>query len=167
VKNGLQAANQMFSAFYEGIVDAIDHKILNLIQAAFPLDAEPYRWIGEQIGVTQEEAFNRVLKLKESGIIRRIGAVFDLKKLGFVSTLCAARVPVEKLKGFVTHVNSYPGVTHNYRRNHDYNVWFTFIAATEDELNRFLDEIREKTGIADILNLRAVRTFKINARFDF
>lgn len=148
-------------------MDAIDHKILNLIQTAFPLDTEPYRWIGEQTGVTQEEAFNRVRILKESGIIRRIGAVFDPKKLGFVSTLCAARVPEEKLKGFVKLVNTYPGVTHNYRRNHDYNVWFTVIAVGEDELNRFLDEIREKTGIADMISLRAVRTFKINARFDF
>jgi DNA-binding Lrp family transcriptional regulator len=148
-------------------VDAIDRKILNLIQATFPLEAEPYQWIGEQTGVTQEEAFNRIRKLRESGIIRRIGAVFDPKKLGFVSTLCAARVPEEKLKGFVKLVNTCPGVTHNYRRNHDYNVWFTVIAAGEDELNRLLGEIREKTGIADILNLRAVRTFKINARFDF
>jgi DNA-binding Lrp family transcriptional regulator len=148
-------------------VDAIDSKILNLIQTAFPLDAEPYRWIGEQTGITQEEAFDRVRILKESGIIRRIGAVFDPKKLGFVSTLCAARVPVEELKGFVAHVNAYPGVTHNYRRNHDYNVWFTVIAASEDELNRLLDEIRKQTGIADVISLRAVRTFKINARFDF
>jgi DNA-binding Lrp family transcriptional regulator len=155
------------ATLYEGIVDAIDRKILNLIQTAFPLDAEPYRWIGEQTGVTQDEAFNRVRKLRESSIIRRIGAVFDPKKLGFVSTLCAARVPEEKLKGFVKLVNACPGVTHNYRRNHDYNVWFTVIAAGEDELNRLLGEIREKTGIADILNLRAVRTFKINARFDF
>jgi DNA-binding Lrp family transcriptional regulator len=148
-------------------VDAIDSKILNLIQTAFPLDAEPYRWIGEQTGITQEEAFDRVRILKESGIIRRIGAVFDPKKLGFVSTLCAARVPVEELKGFVAHVNAYPGVTHNYRRNHDYNVWFTVIAASEDELNRLLDEIRKQTGIADVISLRAVRTFKINTRFDF
>ncbi|MFH1081475.1 MAG: Lrp/AsnC family transcriptional regulator [Pseudomonadota bacterium] len=148
-------------------MDAIDHKILNIIQAAFPLETEPYRWIGEQTGVTHEEAFNRVRKLRESDIIRRIGAVFDPKKLGFVSTLCAARVPEEKLRRFVAHVNAYPGVTHNYRRNHDYNVWFTYIAADEDELNRFLEEIREKTGIADMISLRAVRTFKINARFDF
>ncbi|MBA4396440.1 MAG: Lrp/AsnC family transcriptional regulator [Syntrophus sp. (in: bacteria)] len=148
-------------------MDEIDHRILNLIQAAFPLEAEPYRWIGEQTGVTPEEAFNRVRKLRESGIIRRIGAVFDPKKLGFVSTLCAARVPEETLKNFVGLVNAYPGVTHNYRRNHDYNVWFTVIASGEGELNRILEEIRDKTGIADILNLRAVRTFKINARFDF
>jgi DNA-binding Lrp family transcriptional regulator len=148
-------------------VDAIDHKILNLIQAAFPLEAEPYRWIGEQTGVTREEAFNRVRKLRESRIIRRIGAVFDPKKLGFVSTLCAARVPEEELKDFVDRLNAYPGVTHNYRRNHAYNVWFTFIAAGEGELNRFLSEIKKISGISDILDLRAVRTFKINARFDF
>jgi DNA-binding Lrp family transcriptional regulator len=148
-------------------VDAIDHKILNLIQAAFPLEAEPYEWIGEQAGITQEDAFNRVRQLRESGIIRRIGAIFDPKKLGFVSTLCAARVPEEKLMAFVKLVNAYPGVTHNYRRNHDYNVWFTVIAAGEDELSRLLVEIKEKSGIADIISLRAVRTFKINARFDF
>jgi DNA-binding Lrp family transcriptional regulator len=148
-------------------VDAIDHKILNLIQAAFPLEAEPYEWIGEQTGITQEDAFKRVRQLRESGIIRRIGAIFDPKKLGFVSTLCAARVPEEKLTGFVKLVNAYPGVTHNYRRNHDYNVWFTVIAAGEDDLIRLLVEIKEKSGIADIISLRAVRTFKINARFDF
>jgi len=148
-------------------MDDIDHKILNLIQQAFPLDAEPYKRIGEQIGIPEEEAFERIRKLREDGVIRRIGAVFDPKKLGLVSTLCAARVPQEKMKVFVDAVNAYPGVTHNYRRNHDYNVWFTYIAATEAALEQFLSEIREKTGIADILNLRAVRTFKINARFNF
>jgi DNA-binding Lrp family transcriptional regulator len=147
-------------------VDAIDRKILNLIQTAFPVEAEPYRRIGEQVGVTGGEAFDRVRKLKENGMIRRIGAVFDPKKLGFVSTLCAAQVPDEKLEDFVGQVNRYPGVTHNYLRNHAYNVWFTVIAGGEDELNRFLDEIREKTGIAELISLRAVRTFKINARFD-
>jgi len=148
-------------------MDDIDHQILNLIQGAFPLDAEPYKRIGEQIDISEEEAFDRILKLREGGIIRRIGAVFDPKKLGFVSTLCAARVPVEMLKAFVETVNACPGVTHNYRRSHDYNVWFTLIAVTESVLEQQLNEIREKTGIDDILSLRVVRTFKINARFDF
>ena len=148
-------------------MDAIDRKILNLIQTAFPVEAEPYRWIGEQVGVTGGEAFDRVRRLRESGMIRRIGAVFDPKILGFVSTLCAAQVSDEKLEDFVGQVNRYPGVTHNYRRNHAYNVWFTVIAAGEAELNSFLNEIRENTGITDLISLRAVRTFKINARFDF
>ena len=148
-------------------MDEIDHKILNLIQGSFPVDPEPYRIIGEQAGITGDEAFERIGKLRESGIIRRIGAVFDPKIMGFTSTLCTARVPETKLAAFVETVNAYPGVTHNYRRNHDYNVWFTFIAETEEALNLFLSEIREKTGITDILSLRAVRTFKINASFDF
>jgi DNA-binding Lrp family transcriptional regulator len=148
-------------------VDAIDRKILNLIQTAFPVEAEPYRWIGEQVGVTGGEAFDRVRRLRESGMIRRIGAVFDPKKLGFISTLCAAQVSDEKLEDFVGQVNRYPGVTHNYRRNHAYNVWFTVIAAGEAELNNFLNEIKQNTGITDLISLRAVRTFKINARFDF
>lgn len=148
-------------------MDDIDHKILNLIQGAFPVDPEPYRVLAGQAGISEEEAYRRVRQLRESGIIRRIGAVFDPKKMGFTSTLCAARVPEEKLGDFVDAVNAYPGVTHNYRRSHDYNVWFTFIAPTEEHLSRFLIEIRETTGITDILSLRAVRTFKINARFDF
>ena len=148
-------------------MDAIDHKILNIIQTAFPIEAEPYRWIGEQAGITEQEAFDRICKLKENSVIRRIGAIFDPMMLGFFSTLCTARVPEERLRDFVEHVNSYPGVTHNYRRDHDCNVWFTVIAAGENDLNRILDEIREKTGIADMISMRAVRTFKINARFDF
>ena len=148
-------------------MDEIDHKILNLIQGSFPLDPEPYRIIGEQAGITEDEAFDRIRKLKESGIIRRIGAVFDPRKLGFTSTLCAARVPETNLAAFVETVNAYPGVTHNYRRNHDYNVWFTFIADTEEALNLFLHDIKKHTGITDILSLHAVRTYKINASFDF
>lgn len=148
-------------------MDEIDHKILNLIQGSFPVDPEPYRIIGEQVGISEDEALDRIVKLKESGIIRRIGAVFDPKKLGFTSTLCAARVPEGQLSRFVDQINAYPGVTHNYRRNHDYNVWFTFIADREEALTLFLRDIKEHTGITDIISLRAVRTFKINARFDF
>ena len=93
--------------------------------------------------------------------------MFDTRKLGFASTLCAARVPEEKLKEFVEIVNSYPGVTHNYRRSHEYNVWFTFMASTEEEIKKSLTEISEKAGITDILNMPAKRNFKINVSFDF
>ena len=148
-------------------MDDIDHRILNIIQDAFPLDPAPFRVLAAKVGIHEEEAFRRVQKLRESGIIRRIGAVFDPKKMGFTSTLCAARVPEEKLKAFVDAVNAYPGVTHNYRRSHDYNVWFTFIASSEEHLNRCLIEIKQVTGITDVLGFRSVRTYKINARFDF
>lgn len=147
-------------------MDEIDRKLLNIIQAAFPLAEEPYLQIGRQLGIEPQEALDRVRKLKETGIIRRVGAVFNPNKLGYVSTLCAARVPAERIRDFVAHVNGYRGVTHNYRRNHAYNIWFTFIAADQEELSRSLTEIKRTTGIDDILDLRAVRTFKINAVFD-
>jgi len=146
-------------------MDTIDKKILNIIQTQFPLEPEPYKVVGEQIGLSEDEVLARVKKLKEKGIIRRIGAVFDLGKLGFASTLCAAKVPEDKMKKFVEVVNSYPGVTHNYRRNHEYNIWFTFIAPTMDDIEKALREISNKTDITNILNMPAKRKFKIDASF--
>ena len=148
------------------VMDEKDRRILNLLQREFPLCEEPFRAIAERVGLDEGEVLDRVRRLKRDGIIRRIGAVFDPKKLGYVSTLCAAKVPDENIPAFVEAVNAYPGVTHNYRRDHEYNIWFTFIAPDPASLERSLEEIRRKTGIADILSMPATRTFKINATFD-
>ncbi len=147
-------------------MDDIDRRLLNLIQEDFPLAAEPFAEVAGRLGIGEAEVRRRIRRLKGRGIIRRIGAVFDLRKLGFASTLCAARIPEEKVAAFVEIVNACPGVTHNYRRDHDYNIWFTLIAPGEEELAATLAEIRRRTGVEDILSLRATRTFKINARFD-
>lgn len=148
-------------------MDAIDKKILNIIQKDFPVVAEPFKAVAEKLGLDEDEVLKRIKYLRDDGIIRRIGAVFDSKRMGYASTLCAARVPKEKLKKFVDVVNSYAGVTHNYRRKHDYNVWFTFIAPDEETLQKSLDEIRNKTGVTDIISMTAARTFKIDATFEF
>ena len=147
-------------------MDEIDKKILNILQKEFPLEEQPFLIIGQKCGISEDETINRVQKMKEGGLVRRIGAVFDGVKLGRVSTLCAARVPEEKTDGFVQIVNANKNVTHNYRRNNEYNIWFTVSAATAGELEAFLADVKEKTGITDILDMRAVRTFKINASFD-
>ncbi len=149
-----------------GAMDDIDRKILNLIQKEFPVTAEPFKEIGAVVGISEDEALERVRRLREEGIIRRIGAVFDPGKLGFVSALCAARVPEEKIRPFVETVNALPGVTHNYRRNNKYNVWFTVIAPSEESLEESLAGVKEKSGIVDILTMRAVRTFKVDASFE-
>ena len=88
------------------------------------------------------------------------------EKLGFVSTLCAAKVPEDKIDFFSKIVNRYPEVTHNYQRDNKYNIWFTFIAPSVEEIESKLDEIRKETGVKDILNLPASRVFKIKAQFD-
>ena len=147
-------------------MDAVDRKILNILQRNFPLVAEPFKALAEKVGIGEDDVLLRIKRMKQDGIIRRIGAVFDSRKLGFVSTLCAATVPDDKLKAFVEVVNAYPGVTHNYRRHHEYNVWFTFIAPSEDDLKKNLAEIRNRTGIVNILDMRASRTFKIDASFE-
>ncbi|MBT8368972.1 MAG: Lrp/AsnC family transcriptional regulator, partial [Deltaproteobacteria bacterium] len=109
-------------------IDDIDRAILNRIQSDFPLTPRPYHTIGQELELSEDEVLKRVRRLKDTGIIRRIGGNFTPHALGFVSTLCAAKVPPDKIRQFAEAVNRYPGVTHNYRRDNSFNVWFTFIA---------------------------------------
>lgn len=147
-------------------MDEIDKKLLNILQKEFPLEEQPFLAVARRCKISEEEVLSRVQKMKDEGIIRRIGAVFDGAKLGRVSTLCAARVPKDKIDVFVQIVNTNKNVTHNYRRNDEYNIWFTVSAATAEELEEFLAEVKAKTGVNDILDMRAVKTFKINTSFE-
>ena len=146
-------------------LDDIDRSILNQIQSDFPITPRPYRSIAEELGLTEDEVLARIRRLKKSGIIRRIGGNFTPEKLGFVSTLCAAKVPEEKISQFAQVVNRYPGVTHNYRRENKYNIWFTFIAPSMEEIRASLKQIAAETGVTEILNLPATKVFKIRAEF--
>ena len=147
-------------------MDDIDRAIINEIQSEFPIVPRPYRELGKRIDLSEDEVLARVKGLKAEGIIRRIGGNFHSKKLNFSSTLCAAKVPEEKIEKFVQVVNEYPGVTHNYLRNHEYNIWFTFIAPDMPFIDNALKKISEATGITEILNLPAVNMFKIKVDFD-
>lgn len=147
-------------------LDDKDKAIINRIQSDFPVTARPFRELGKEFNLSEEDVIARILCLKKDGIIRRIGGNFVPGKLGFTSTLCAACVPADKIDAFAKVVNSYTGVTHNYLRENTYNVWFTFIAPSMEEIKRHLAEISKKTGIDDILNLPATTLFKINAQFD-
>jgi len=147
-------------------LDDIDKAIVNRIQSEFPITLRPYLAVAEELNLTEEEVLDRVACLKKNGIIRRIGGNFVPGKLGFVSTLCAARVPADKIEKFAEIVNRYPGVTHNYQRDNRYNVWFTFISPSMDEIEANLKKIAEESGVSDILNLPATKVFKIKAQFD-
>ena len=147
-------------------MDEMDRSILNDIQSDFPITGRPFLEVAGRFNLTESEVLKRIERLKKVGIIRRIGANFDSRKLDFESTLCSAKVPEEKLDHFVQMVNRYPGVTHNYLRRHDYNVWFTFIAPTMSEIENALKEIGELTGVKEILNMPAIRKFKIKVDFE-
>ncbi len=147
-------------------LDDIDKAIVNRIQSEFPITSRPYLALAKELGLTEKKVLDRVARLKKTGIIRRIGGNFVPGKMGFVSTLCAARVPADKIEHFAAVVNRYPGVTHNYQRDNNYNVWFTFISPSMDEIETNLKKIAEESGVSDILNLPATKVFKINAQFD-
>ncbi len=146
-------------------MDAVDKQILAIIQSGFPIAPRPYAVVGEQIGITEEETLSRVTKLREDGVIRRIGANFGSRELGWESTLCAAKVPEEKIDEFVAEVNKHKGVTHNYLRENEFNIWFTYIGTDLEDVENTLQSITDKTGIK-VLNLPASFMFKIKVDFN-
>ena len=148
----------------DAMLDEHDRRILGIIQSGFPLEPRPYAAIGHEIGLSEDEVLDRVRGLKARKIIRRVGANFQSAKLGFRSTLCAAKVPAESLDAFVAEVNGHTGVTHNYLRDHEYNVWFTCIGPSWEAVCALLADITRKTGIA-VLNLPAERMYNIKVDF--
>ena len=148
-------------------MDDLDRDLLNTIQTDFPLDPRPYRVLGERLGIPEAEALARVQALAESGVIRRIGPSFDSRKLGHVSTLVAMKVPPDRLDEVAALISSYPQVTHNYGREHEYNLWFTLVCPSRGEIDRIASEISERTGIGDLHLLPAERMFKIRVEFEF
>ena len=108
-------------------LDDYDRKILNIIQSDYPIASRPYAVVGDKVGLSEGEVLARVNALRDAGVIRRIGANFNSPQLGWHSTLCAAKVPEDKLDEFVAEVNRHDNVTHNYLRAHEFNVWFTYI----------------------------------------
>ena len=146
-------------------ISETDKAILNMIQLDFPIDARPFKVLGEKLNLSEEELIGRIQTMKDFQLIRRIGGNFSPDRLGYYSTLCTAQVPENKIDLFTRTVNAYPGVTHNYMRDHDFNIWFTFIAPSRNRIADFLEEISRQTGVRPILNLPATRVFKISASF--
>lgn len=149
------------------VMDDLDRSLLNTVQTSFPIDARPYQVLAELTGTTEQEAWQRVQDFREEGIIRRLGGVFDSHRLGYKSTLCAAKVPEEKIQTLDDFLLSIPGVTHNYLRRHAFNMWFTLIAPSQCEVEIILDRIKAVLGTSEVYSLPATRLFKISVDFDF
>ena len=148
----------------------LEQHLLAIIQDAFPLEKRPYQVLADQLGSDEQSVFAAVEGLRKSGIIRRIGGVYDSKALGFISRLCAGKVPTvatgaaddNALEKFAAAVNEIPAITHNYVRSHEYNVWFTVIAQSEEEIQKIVDDVCVKTELHDVHVLSATKKYKIN-----
>ena len=149
----------------EGL-NSLDKALLNVIQQDFPVCSRPYAELAQRLSCEEQELLQRIKRLKANGTIKRLGAVFDTQRLGFASTLIAMHVPEDRIDAVAEEVSTYPGVSHNYKRTHHYNLWFTLAAESQEALTRTIDEIRERTGIDDLLVLPARKTFKIRVNFE-
>jgi DNA-binding Lrp family transcriptional regulator len=144
-------------------LDDFDRRLLNAMQGSFPIEPRPYVAVARDLGVPEERVLTRVQELIDDRIIRQVTPIFDTRALGFGSMLVAARVDPEHPWRAAKIVNSHPGVSHNYLRNHAFNMWFT-IAVEEDSklgLQGTLDVLQELTGAESIRQLPTLKLFKI------
>jgi len=145
-------------------LDAFDRQIINLIQLDFPLTVYPFEEIAQKIGLSEDEVISRLNRLKDEGIIRRIGPIINTRGIGGTNTLAAVLVPESDIDRAAAFINKYPEVSHNYLRREKYNIWFTVSAPTQERLDQILHEIQKELN-CPLLNLPTIRQFKIQVNF--
>jgi DNA-binding Lrp family transcriptional regulator len=148
-------------------LDDLDRRLLNLVQEHFPIDERPYLRLAEQLGCSEQQIIDRLTALVEAGVIRHLSPVFDLRKLGYCSTLAALHVPPERIEEVAAIVNRHSEVTHNYLRDAAPNMWFTVIAESEEVLSRKLRGIESEANSGPVQSFPAKRMFRARVVFDF
>jgi DNA-binding Lrp family transcriptional regulator len=148
--------------------DPADAALLGVLQESIPFSRRPFADLGERCGLTGDEVLARVTALKAGKVIRQISAIFDTRSLGYASSLVAAKIAPEKLAAAVAVINSHPGVSHNYLRNHEFNLWYTIAVPPTSRLGleKTVDLLHRLSGADSTRLLPTLRLFKIGVRFD-
>jgi DNA-binding Lrp family transcriptional regulator len=147
-------------------IDTLDKKLLNEIQWTFPLVQRPFLEIGRHHGISETEVMERISRMKENGLVREINAIFDTRNLGYKSALIAFAVLPEMLDLVANEVNKHPGVSHNYERNHEYNMWFTLAVPPESNIKVHLQKLAALPGVIKYRLLPTLKLYKIGVRLD-
>jgi len=144
-------------------LDELDKRLLNLMQGSFPLDRHPYAAVAAAAEVVEEVVLERVARLVHERIIRQVTPIYDTRALGYGSMLVAAKVDPENPWAPAKIINSHPGVSHNYLRNHEFNMWFTLAVESDSKLGLqgTLDVLQRLTGAESIRQLPTLQLFKI------
>ncbi len=147
-------------------LDDKDRELLNIVQTQFPLISRPYEKLAQDLGLTPAEVVARFAELKRKAVIRQTAAIFDTRGLGYKSTLVAMKFDPATLDAGAEVINQHPGVSHNYKREHLYNLWFTLAVPREGNLKRVIDKLAADSGALDTIILPTLRLFKIGVNFD-
>jgi DNA-binding Lrp family transcriptional regulator len=142
-----------------------DRKLLNLTQTGLPLTPRPYSELARKLNSDETTVVSRLAWLKERGYIRHIGAFFDSSKLDYAGTLVAVKVRPEHLVKAAQSINSYPGVTHNYEREGEYNLWFTLLTHDLESQQQTLAAVQKLDGVEKLLSIPATKKYKVNVSF--
>ena len=135
-------------------------------QNELPIVDQPFEHIASSLKISEEEVVDKIQIMKNEGVIRRIGPVFDAKSLGYVSALFAVNVPESQEERAGEYISTFPGVTHNYKRDSEFNIWFTLVAENDESMDEIILNIEEKIKPQEILKLKSKKVFKIKGVFD-
>ena len=147
-------------------LDDVDRKLLNELQTEFPLVPSPYEIIARRLGMPTKEVLAKIRRLKRRHVLRQIGAIFDSAALGYSSSLIAMKIPPERLDEAAKVVNRHPGVSHNYARDHEYDLWFTITTPPGSPIQSEVESLRRRVGAEAARALPTVKLFKIGVAFD-
>lgn len=147
-------------------LDELDHELLNAVQWDFPLDPRPYEVLGGRVGVSGIEVMERINNVKQKGVLRQLSAIFDTRALGYSSSLIAAKINPERIDEAAEVINAHPGVSHNYKRNHAYNLWYTIAVPPGQVLKDHVDLLHERCGALITRVLPTIQLYKIGVKLD-
>jgi DNA-binding Lrp family transcriptional regulator len=147
-------------------LDRVDQELLNLVQVDFPVVPRPFAFLGEQLDVPEDDVIARLDALKGKKIIRQISAIFDTRALGYKSSLIATRAPVDKVDEVAAVISEHPGVSHNYRRDHEFNIWWTIAVPPTSSLEEHVDKVHNLAGAEQTRLMQTIRMFKIGVDLD-
>ena len=147
-------------------MDKLDTEILNEIQWEFPLVVNPFDEMAKKFRISSNEVKDRLIQLKRKGVLRQLSAIFDTRKLGYTSSLVAMEIEPDKLEYVAHQINKHPGVSHNYERYHEFNLWFTLAVPPGSDLEKELGKFSKLDGIKKTRMLPTLQLFKIGVKLD-
>src|SRR6478672_1614785 len=147
-------------------LEALDRELLNAVQWDFPLTAAPYAALGERLGISEAEVLTRLRAAKAAGVLRQLSAIFDTRALGYSSALVAAKVDPDRVDDAAAVISRHPGVSHNYKRNHAYNLWYTLAVPPGEDLDAHLSVLHRDSASLVTRKLPTLTLYKIGVKLD-